>query len=102
MEKKLEERVLDVLCGRIISSRVKGKLSSPLYKMAVRQAVMYDAGTCAVKKARGEVGCGGNEDVKSEVTKLGRIINERNRGTTKVGEISKKLQESRLKWYGYT
>ena len=35
----------------------------------------------------------------SEVTKLGRIINERNRGTTKVGEISKKVQESRLKWY---
>ncbi len=34
-----------------------------------------------------------------EVTKLGRIINERNRGTTKVGEISKKVQESRLKWY---
>ena len=30
---------------------------------------------------------------------LGRIINERNRGTTKVGEISKKVQESRLKWY---
>ena len=23
-----------------------------------------DAGTCAVKKAQGEVGCGGNEDVK--------------------------------------
>ena len=34
--------------------------SSPLYKMAVRQAMMYDAKTCAVKKARGEVGCGGN------------------------------------------
>ena len=65
---------------------------------------MYDAGTCAVKKAREDVGCGGNEDVNrmSEVTKLGRIINERNRGTTKVGEISKKVQESRLKWYGYT
>ena len=29
----------------------------------VRQAMMYDAGTCAVKKAREEVGCGGN-DVK--------------------------------------
>ena len=40
--------------------------SSPLYKMVVRQAMMYDAGTCAVKKARGEVGCGGNEDVKMD------------------------------------
>ncbi len=38
----------------------------------------------------------------SEVTKLGRIINERNRRTTKVEEIAKKVQESRLKWYGYT
>ena len=37
----------------------------------------------------------------SGVTKLDRIMNERIRGTTKVGEISKKLQESRLKWYGH-
>ena len=29
------------------------------------------------------------------------IRNERIRGTTKVGEISKKVQQSRLKWYGY-
>ena len=35
----------------------------------------------------------------SEVTKLDRIRNERIRGTTKVGEISTKVQESRLKWY---
>ena len=34
------------------------------------------------------------------VTKLDKIWNERIRGTTKVGEISKKVQESRLKWYG--
>ena len=37
----------------------------------------------------------------SEVTKLDRIRNERIRGTTKVGEISKKVEESRLKWYGH-
>ena len=66
--------------------------SSSLYKTVVRRAMMYDAGTCALKKAREAVGCGGNV-----VTKLARIINERNRGTTKVGEISKKVQESRLK-----
>ena len=30
-----------------------------------------------------------------------RIRNERIRGTTKVGEISKKVQESRSKWYGH-
>ena len=37
----------------------------------------------------------------SGVTKLDRIMIERIRGTTKVGEISKKVQESRLKWYGH-
>ena len=37
----------------------------------------------------------------SGVTKLDRIRNERIRGTTKVGDISKKVQESRLKWYGH-
>ena len=37
----------------------------------------------------------------SGVTKLDRIRNERIRGATKVGEISKKVQESRLKWYGH-
>ena len=34
------------------------------------------------------------------VTKLDRIRNEL-RGTTKVEEISKKVEESRLKWYGH-
>ena len=37
----------------------------------------------------------------SGVTKMDRIRNERIRGTTKVGKISKKVQESRLKWYGH-
>ena len=34
-------------------------------------------------------------------TKLERIKNERIRGTKKVGEISKKVQASRMKWYGH-
>ena len=39
----------------------------------------------------------------SGVTKLDRIRNERIRGTTKVREISKNVQDStsRLKWYGH-
>ena len=55
------------------------------------------------ESTREEVGCGGNEDVEwmCGVTKMDRIRNERNRGTTKVGEISKNVQESRLKWYGH-
>ena len=35
------------------------------------------------------------------VTRLDKIRNERIRGTTKVGEIAKKVQERRLKWYGH-
>ena len=35
------------------------------------------------------------------VMKLDKIRNERIRGTTKVGEITKKVQERRLKWYGH-
>ena len=35
------------------------------------------------------------------VTKLDKIRNERIRGATKVGEITKKVQERRLKWYGH-
>ena len=35
------------------------------------------------------------------VTKLDKIRNERIRGTTKVGEITKKVQERRLKWHGH-
>ena len=35
------------------------------------------------------------------VTKLDKIRNERIRRTTKVGEITKKVQEMRLKWYGH-
>ena len=35
------------------------------------------------------------------VKKLDKIRNKRIRETTKVGEITKKEQERRLKWYGY-
>ena len=94
----LEERVSGILCDRIISLRVKGKV----YKTLVRPAMMYGAETWAVKKAQEK-----KLDVTemrmlrwmSGVTKLDRIRNERIRGTTKVEEIFKEVQESRLKWY---
>ena len=66
--------------------------------------MMYVAETWAVKKAHEkklEVAEIRMLRWMSGVTKLGRIRNERIRGTTKVGEISKKVQESRLKWYGH-
>ena len=74
------------------------------YKTVVRPATMDGAETFAVKTAQEK-----KLDVAemrtlrwmSGVTKLDRIRNERIKGTTKVGEISKKVQESRLKWHGH-
>ena len=98
---KLEEGIGDsVRPKKKISLRVKGKV----YKTVVRPAMMYGAEIWAVKKAQEK-----KLDVAemrmlrwmSGVSNLDRIRNERIRGTTKVGEISKKVQESRLKWYGH-
>ena len=87
------------MCDQRIRLRVNGNV----YKAVVRPAMMYGAVTCAVKKAKEK-----KLDVvemrmlrwMSGVTKLARIRNERIRGTTKVGEISKKVQESTLKLDG--
>ena len=92
------KRVSGILCDRKISLRVKGKV----YNTVVRLAMMNGAETWAVKKAQEK-----KLDVAemrmlrwmSGVTKLDRIRNERISGTTKVGEIPKKVQESRLMWY---
>ena len=94
------KRVSGVLCDRRMIMKIKGKV----YRTVVRPALMYGAETWALKKAQEkklEVAemrmlrwmCG--------VTKLDKIRNERIRGTTKVGEITKKVQERRLKWYGH-
>ena len=92
------KRISGILCDRRIGFRVKGKV----YKTVVRLAMMYGAETWAMKKAQEK-----KLDVAemrmlrwmSGVTKLDRIWHERIRETTKVGEISKKMQKSRLKWY---
>ena len=92
---KLEECIRD-------SVRPKNKFESQgeVYKTVVRPAMMYGAETWEVKKAQ-EKKLDVAEMRMSGVTKLDRIRNERIRGTTKVGEISKKVQQSRLKWYGH-
>ena len=93
------KRVSGILCDRRISFRVKGKV----HKTVVRpenDVRCRDFGSD--ESTREEVGCGGNEDVNmDEWTKLDRIRNGIIRGTTKVGEISKIVQESKLKWYGH-
>ena len=96
---KLEEGI-----GDSVRPKYKFESQGEVYKTVVRPAMMYGAETWAVKKAQEK-----KLDVAemrmlrwmSGVTKLDRIRNERIRGTTKVGEISKKVQESRLKWYGH-
>ena len=80
--------VSGVLCDRRMNMKIKGKV----YRTVVRPALMYGAETSwALKKA---------QEKKMEVaekrmlrwmcgvTKLDKIINERIRGTTKVGEIT--------------
>ena len=80
--------------------KIKGKV----YRTVVRPALMYGAETLTLKKAQ-------EKKLKvaemrmlrwmCRVTKQDNIRNERIRGTTKVGEITKKVQERRSKWYGH-
>ena len=66
--------------------------------------MMYGAETWGVKKAQEKkLGVAKMRMLRwmRRVTKLDRIGNESIRGTTKVREISKKVQEIRLKWYGH-
>ena len=88
---KLEEDV-----SGSVSSRVKGKV----YTTVVRPAMTYEPETWAAKKAQEK-----KLDVAERrmlrwmcgVTRMDRVRNERIRGTTKVGEISKKMQNRTLK-----
>ena len=93
-------RVSEIRCDERISLWIKGKV----YKTAVRPAMMYGAQKWAVQKTQEK-----KLDVAemrmliwmSGVANLDRIGNERIRGRTKVGEIFKKVQESRCKWHGH-
>ena len=89
-----------ILCDKRISAKVKGKF----YKSVVRPTMLYGAETWPIKKEqerRMEVAemrmlrwmCG--------VTRKDKIRNELIRGTVKVLEVSKKVQERRLKWFGH-
>ena len=84
------KRVSVIPCDRRISLRVKGKV----YKTVIRPAMIYGAETWAVKKAQEkELDVAEMRMLRymSGVTNLERIRNERIRGTTKVGYISKKV-----------
>ena len=89
-----------MVCDRKISAKVKGKV----YKTVVRPAMTYGAETWPIKKTQEK-----KMDVAEMrmlrwmcgVTRRDRIRNDLIRGTTKVTEVSKKLQERRLQWYGH-
>ena len=89
-----------VLCDKKMQVKLKGKV----YKTFVRPVMTYRAEAGPVKKInkrRMEVAgmrmlqwiCG--------MTMEDRISNARIRGTMKVGEVSKKTQEARLRGYGH-
>ena len=91
------KRVSGILCDRRISLRVKGTIQDGCNTS--NDVRCRDMG--CEESTREEVGCGGNEDVKMDelVTKLDGIRNAKIRGTTKVVEVSKKVQES-IGWSG--
>ena len=80
------------------------KIKEKVYRTVVRPTLIYGAETWALKRAQEKK----LEDTEMRIlrwmfgfTKLDKIRNERISGTTKVGEITKKVQERRLKWYGH-
>ena len=93
-------KVTGVVCDKRVPVKLKGKI----HKTVVRPAMMYGLETGPIKKTEER-----KLDVAemkmlrwmSGVTRSDRIRNEYIRGTLKVAEVSKKVQEARLRWYGH-
>ena len=93
-------RLTGVLCDKKISARLKGKV----YKTAVRPAMLYGSETWPMKRVHEK-----KVDVTEMrmlrwmlgVTKMDRIRNEYIRGTVKVTELSMKMLEKRINWFGH-
>ena len=94
------KKVSGVLCDRRVGIKLKGKV----HKTVVRPAMMYGAETWAIMKTQEKkLDVAGMRMLKwmCEVTRRDKIRNKVIRGTSKVREISDKIQESRLRWYGH-
>ena len=90
--------VLGVLCDRRKPVKLKGKV----YKTVVRPAMMYGMEAAPIKKVnekRMNVSEMKMLRWMSRVTGRDIIPNTQIKGT--VAELSKKLQEARLRWYGH-
>ena len=104
MQKSPTERVeeLEECVWSVLRQENEREDQVKVYRAVVTPALVYWAGTLALKKA---------QEKKSEVaemrmlrwmcgvTKLDKIRNERIRGTTKVGETAKKVKERSLRWH---
>ena len=89
-----------VLCDKRVPLKLKGKF----HKVVVRPAMVYGTETASITKAevkRMDVAEMRMLRWMSGVTREDKIRNEYIRGSTKVVEISKKVQEGRLRWYGH-
>ena len=94
------KRITGVMCDRKVSGTVKGQL----YKTMVRPAMMYGIETLAVTKA---------QERKIQVaemkmlrwslgfTRKDKIRNDEIRKIMEVGDITDKMQETRLRWLGH-
>ena len=93
-------KVSGVICDRKVPIRLKGKV----HKAVVRPSMTYGLEAAPLKKIEGR-----KLDVAemkmlrwmSGVTRIDRVRNDYIRGTVKVTEASKKVQEARLRWYGH-
>ena len=93
-------KVSGVICDRKVPVRLKGRV----HKAVVRPALTYGLEAAPLKKVEGR-----KLDVTemrmlrwmNGVTRMDRVRNEHIRGSVKVTEASKKVQEARLRWYGH-
>ena len=93
-------KITGVVCDRRVPMKLKGKI----HKAVVRPALMYGLEAAPIKKTEER-----KLDVAemkmlrwmSAVTKMDRVRNSYIRGSLKVTEVSKKVQEGRLRWFGH-
>ncbi|XP_027229489.2 uncharacterized protein [Penaeus vannamei] len=91
-------RFSGVLCDKKIGARFKGKV----YKTAVRPAILYGSETWPIKRVHEKkVNVAEMRMLRWMCGVKDRIRNDYLRGTVKATEVSVKMQERRINWYGH-
>jgi hypothetical protein len=86
------------LCDKSVSVRNKGYI---IYKTVVKPAMLYGAETWNIKKRQEDRMNVAEMRMLRSMCGLTRMYRLRIRGSVKVTEISKKVQERRLQWFGH-